>query len=244
LNSTVAESYQTSPIDAAVEILWNAGIVVVVSAGNSGPGILFPPANDPFVITVGATDDMGTPNINDDVMASFSTYGTTEDGFAKPDLVAPGRNILSLLASTDATIYNDHPANRVDAYMFRMSGTSMAAPMVSGAVALLLQNEPTLNPDQVKYRLLATANKDWNGYSATTAGEGYLDAYAAVETNTTAAANTGIQLSQLLSNNGNPIVWDSVGWESVGWESVGWESVGWESVGWESVGWECGIWDQ
>jgi serine protease AprX len=239
LNSAVAESYQTSPVDAAVEILWNAGIVVVVSAGNSGPGILFPPANDPFVISVGATDDMGTPNINDDVMASFSTYGTTEDGFAKPDLVAPGRNILSLLASTDATIYNDHPANRVDAYMFRMSGTSMAAPMVSGAVALLLQNEPTLNPDQVKYRLLATANKDWNGYSATTAGEGYLDAYAAVETNTTAAANTGIQLSQLLSNNGNPIVWDSVGWESVGWESVGWES-----VGWESVGWECGIWDQ
>ena len=60
MNSTVAESYQTSPIDAAVEILWFNGIVVVVSAGNSGPGIIFPPANDPFVITVGAADDMGT----------------------------------------------------------------------------------------------------------------------------------------------------------------------------------------
>ena len=145
---------------------------MVVSAGNSGQGIIFPPANDPFVITVGAADDMGTPNINDDVMASFSVYGTTEDEFAKPDLVAPGRNILSLLASTDAIVYTDHPANRVDTYMYRMSGTSMSAPMVSGAVALLLQNEPALNPDQVKYRLMTTANNSWSGYSTTDSRRG------------------------------------------------------------------------
>jgi serine protease AprX len=243
LNSTIAESYQTSPIDAAVEILWNAGIVVVVAAGNSGQGIMFPPANDPFVITVGAADDMGTSNINDDAMASFSAYGTTEDEFAKPDLVAPGRNILSLLASTNATAYIDHPANRVDTYMFRMSGTSMSAPMVSGAVALLLQNEPTLNPDQVKYRLMATANNDWSGYSGTTAGAGYLDIYEAVETNTTATANTGIQFSQLLSNNGNPIFWDSAGWNSAGWNSAGWNSAGWNSAGWNSAGWNSAGWN-
>ena len=95
MNSTVPESYHTSPIDAAVEILWFNGITVVVSAGNGGSGSIFPPANDPFVITVGATDDMGTAALNDDGVASFSAYGTTEDGFAKPDLVAPGRNILS-----------------------------------------------------------------------------------------------------------------------------------------------------
>ena len=244
LNSTVAESYQTSPIDAAVEILRNAGIVVVVAAGNSGQGIIFPPANDPFVITVGAADDMGTPNINDDAMASFSAYGTTEDEFTKPDLVAPGRNILSLLASTDATAYTDHPANRVDTYMFRMSGTSMSAPMVSGAVALLLQNEPTLNPDQVKYRLKATANNAWSGYSTTTAGGGYLDIYAAVETNTTATANTGIQLSQLLSNDSIPIMWDSAGWNSAGWNSAGWNSAGWNSAGWNSAGWNSDYWGE
>jgi serine protease AprX len=243
MNSTVAESYQTSPIDAAVEILWNSGIVVVVSAGNSGQGLVFPPANDPFVITVGAVDDLGTAAISDDTVAPFSVYGTTEDGFAKPDLVAPGRNILSLLASTDARVYTGHPANRVDTYMFRMSGTSMSAPMVSGAAALLLQSEPTLNPDQVKYRLMTTANKQWDGYSAEMAGAGYLDIYAAVGTNTSATANTGLQISQLLWNNGSPIIWDSVGWESVGWESVGWESVGWESVGWESVGWESVGWE-
>jgi serine protease AprX len=71
-NSTVAESYHTSPLDAAVEVLWFNEIVVVVSAGNQTNGILYPPANDPFVITVGATDDMGTISLNDDGVASFS----------------------------------------------------------------------------------------------------------------------------------------------------------------------------
>ena len=96
MNSAIAESYLTSPLCAAVEILWFNGITVVVSAGNNGgSGPVLPPANDPFVITVGAADDMGTASLSDDVVASFSAYGTTEDGFAKPDLIAPGRNILS-----------------------------------------------------------------------------------------------------------------------------------------------------
>src|SRR5687767_13808667 len=77
LNSTVAESYHTSPLDAAVEILWFNKIVVVASAGNSGNGAIYPPANDPFVITVGATDDNGTSSLADDIVASFSAYATT-----------------------------------------------------------------------------------------------------------------------------------------------------------------------
>jgi len=242
-NSTVAESYNTSPIDAAVEVLWFNGVVVVVSAGNSSSGAVYPPANDPFAITVGATDDMGTASINDDAVASFSTYGITEDGFAKPELVAPGRNIISLLASTSDNIYLNHPANRVDDSYFRMSGTSMSAPMVSGAVALLLENEPSLNPDQVKYRLMATANQDWPGYSSSSAGAGYLDAYAAVQDATTGTANTGVPPSQMLSTGGNSIAWNSVGWNSVGWNSVGWNSVGWNSVGWNSVGWNSVGWN-
>ena len=120
----------------------------------------------------------------------------------------------------------------------------MAAPMVSGAVALLLQDEPGLNPDQVKYRLMSTANKAWAGYNATTAGAGYLDVYAAVNGTSAETANTSQLPSQLLSTGPQPITWGSVGWESVGWESVGWESVGWESVGWESVGWESDYWDK
>ena len=243
MNSSVAESYQTSPIDAAVEVLWFNGIVVVVSAGNSGAGAVFPPANDPFVITVGATDEMGTPLLLDDAVTSFSAYGTTEDGFVKPDLVAPGRNILSLLASTNASAYANHPANQFNNDYFRMSGTSMSAPVVSGAVALLLQDEPNLNPDQVKYRLMATANKQWNGYNLTTAGAGYLDVFAAVNGTTTESANMGILASQLLSTGSDPINWNSVGWNSVGWNSVGWNSVGWNSVGWNSVGWNSVGWN-
>jgi serine protease AprX len=243
INSTVAESYETSPIDAAVEMLWFKGIVVVVSSGNSGTGAVYPPANDPFVITVGATDDMGTASISDDAMAAFSTYGITEDGFSKPDLVAPGRNIISLLASTSDNAYVYHPANRVDDKYYRMSGTSMAAPVVSGAAALMLQSNPTLNPDQVKYRLLETANKDWAGYDSSSAGAGYLDAYSAVQDDSTAAANLGLQPSQMLSTGDTPIAWDSVGWNSVGWNSVGWNSVGWNSVGWNSVGWNSVGWN-
>jgi serine protease AprX len=252
MNSALPESYHTSPVDAAVEILWFNGIVVVVAAGNNGNGTapvaLLPPANDPFVITVGATDDIGTPWLLDDAMATFSAYGTTENGFAKPDLVAPGRNIISLLASTNSRVYIDHPDHRVDDNYFRMSGTSMAAPMVTGAVALILQRNPNLNPDQVKYRLISTANQNWPGYNATKAGSGYLNTMAAVMGTSTQTANTGIAPSQMLTTGNDPITWgsvgwNSVGWNSVGWNSVGWNSVGWNSVGWNSVGWNTSIWD-
>jgi serine protease AprX len=242
LNSTVSESYNINPLNAAVEILWFNGIVVVVSAGNGGNGALYPPANDPFVITVGATDDEGTSNLSDDVVTNFSAYGTTQDGFAKPDLVAPGRNIISLMGNVNGVIPTQHPANRVDNTYFRMSGTSMSAPMVSGAVALLLEDEPNLNPDQVKYRLIATANKSWSGYTAAKAGAGCLDIYAAVYGTTTQTANTGTTASQLLWTGSTPPAWNSVQWGSVQWGSVQWGSVQWGSVQWGSVQWGSDYW--
>jgi serine protease AprX len=244
LNQSVSESYHTSPLDAAVEILWFNGVVVVVSAGNNGTATLYPPANDPFVITVGATDDRGTLSKSDDTVTTFSAYGITEDGFAKPDLVAPGHNIIGLLPKNDKlSMGKGHPKNQIDSTYFKMSGTSVSAPMVSGAIALLLQDEPELNPDQVKARLMATANKNWPGYNPTTAGAGYLDINAAVYANTTDIANQGVLPSQLLYTGDNPIAWNSVGWNSVGWNSVGWNSVGWNSVGWNSVGWNSDHWD-
>ena len=242
LNSTVAESYHTSPLDAAVEILWFNKIVVVASAGNRGNGAIYPPANDPFIITVGATDDKATNSISDDVLASFSAYGPTTDGIQKPDLVAPGTNIIARLVNQNMGLAGAHPSHKVGDQYFRMSGTSMAAPMVSGAVALLLQDEPGLTPDQVKFRLMSTANKSWSGYNATQSGAGYLDVYAAVRGTTTQSANTGTKPSQLLCTGPAPITWGSVGWNSVGWNSVGWNSVGWNSVGWNSVGWNSDYW--
>jgi len=223
-------------LDAAVEILWFNGIVVVVSAGNNGtadgPSTLYPPANDPFVITVGATEDKGTASLSDDNLAVFSAYGITEDGFTKPELVAPGRNLIAPLAAKASTVYTAHPLHRVGDYYFRMSGTSMSAPVVSGAVALLLQDEPNLNPDQVKYRLMATTSQSWS-YNPVQTGAGYLDVYAAVNGTTTANANQGIVVSQMLSTGSTPITWGSVGWNSVGWNTVGWNSVGWNSSLWD-----------
>jgi serine protease AprX len=249
LNQSVPESYHTSPLDAAVEILWFNGIVVVVSAGNNGTATLYPPANDPFVITVGATDDRNTLSMGDDMITTFSAYGITEDGFAKPDLVAPGRNIIGVLPENDKVHMGmGHPNNRVDVTYFKMSGTSVSAPIVSGAVALLLQDEPNLTPDQVKYRLMTTANKNWTGYNAASAGAGYLDVFAAVNSTVTESANQGIMPSLMLATgedavNFNSVGWNSVGWNSVGWNSVGWNSVGWNSVGWNSVGWNSDHWD-
>jgi serine protease AprX len=247
LNSTVSESYKTSPLDAAVEILWFNKIVVVVSAGNAGAGTIYPPANDPFVITVGAVDDKGTKSLTDDTIPAFSAYGATQDGFTKPDLVAPGVNIVAKIINQNMGLAGAHPANKVNNQYFRMSGTSMAAPMVSGAAALLLQDEPNLTPDQVKYRLTATANKTWSGYNAAKAGAGYLDAYAAITATSTASANTGLTASTLLTTGTQPITstvsWNSVSWNSVSWNSVSWNSVSWNSVSWNSVSWNSVSWN-
>jgi serine protease AprX len=244
LNSSVAQSYHTSPLDAAVEVLWFNGIVVVASAGNNGTSTLFPPANDPFVITVGATDDKATLNTDDDTVATFSAYGLDENGFAKPELVAPGWLITGLLPENDKlSMGRAHASNRVDTTYFKMSGTSVSAPMVSGAIAILLQDEPDLTPDQVKYRLMATANKDWPGYDPATAGAGYLDINAAVYSTTTESANTGLPASQLLLTGSDAVAWNSVNWNSVNWNSVNWNSVNWNSVNWNSVNWNSVNWN-
>lgn len=248
LNSSVAESYHTSPLDAAIEILWFNQIVVVVSAGNNGEGIdngiLYPPANDPFAVVVGAVNDMGTAATGDDILADFSAFGTTESGFAKPDLVAPGTNIVSLLSNHNSLLAGEHADHIVDGShgghddYFSMSGTSMASAVTTGAVALLLQDEPELTPDQVKYRLMATASSFGEGN-----GAGYLNIYNAVHGNTTGSANTGIEASQLLWSGDEPVTWDSVSWNSVSWNSVSWNSVSWNSVSWNSVSWNSVYWE-
>lgn len=242
LNSAEMESYHTNPLCAAVEILWFNGIVVVVSGGNNGNANLYPPANDPFVITVGSVDDKGTTAIADDSLASFSAFGRTADGISKPDLVAPGKNIVSLMGNASGLLPVTYPANKVGTAYFKMSGTSVSAPMVAGAAVLLLEDEPGLTPDQVKYRLVSTANKAWAGYQANKAGGGILDVFAAVNGSSTESANTGLQASQLLWSGDEAVAWDSVAWNSVAWNSVAWNSVAWNSVAWNSVAWNSDYW--
>ncbi|MGB9593398.1 MAG: S8 family serine peptidase, partial [Anaerolineae bacterium] len=240
MNSATAQSYHTSPLDAALEILWFNGIVVIVSAGNNGgvsangivPGVLYPPANDPFVITVGASDDMSTPYTWDDILTPFSAFGVTEDGFWKPEIVAPGAHIINLLAGPDCTIAVQHPEALYGGFL-RLSGTSMAAAVTSGAVALLLQARPDLNPDQVKMLLKASATP----LNQTGAGAGILNVYNAIHMQGVGTANTGTPASALLWTGSDPVNWGSVNWGSVNWGSVNWGSVNWGSVNWGSVNW-------
>ena len=168
IESTVEGSYHDSALDAAVEILWFNGVVVVASGGNKTDGkgydpTMAAPANDPFIITVGAADEKGDSRRKNDSVASFTSFVMTKDGYLKPDIMAPGKDIISVLAG-NSSWDEEHPDRVIlNGEYFRISGTSMAAPMVSGAVALLLQAEPNLTPDQVKFRLVRFRRVGWGG---------------------------------------------------------------------------------
>ncbi len=152
LSSTVAESYRTDPLDAAAESAWFSGLAVVTAAGNEGAAndaVTFAPANDPWVITAGALDDRGTFTRLDDVLASWSSRGLTQDGVRKPEVLAPGARIVSTLAP-NSDFQHLCPECVVDSRYFRAGGTSMSAAVVSGAAALLLEEHPTWSPAQVK----------------------------------------------------------------------------------------------
>lgn len=260
-------SYTQDPLCQAVEAAWNSGIVVVVAAGNlgrlsvsgsNGFGTITAPGNDPFVITVGATKSNGLSTPQSETKASYSSKGpTTYDHVVKPDLVAPGNAIVSL-AAPGATLEAAYPHDVVagsdgKADYFTLSGTSMATPAVAGAAALMLEEQNTLTPDQLKARLMKTAYK--MGISSTSAyvphlsmsfldyydlfsvGSGLLNVQAATTDTDLAPANVGAALSpyavynqqtgtvSLVYGNGT-VSSDSVVWgSSVVWgTSVVWGS--------------------
>jgi serine protease AprX len=157
--STQAESYTTDPLDAAVEAAWFDGITVVAAAGNLGnapDAVDYSPGNDPYVMTVGASDEQGTSYGPGDVEASWSSQGTTQDGFTKPDVLAPGAHILTTLAPNSA-FATMCPTCVIDGSYFQVSGTSLAAPIVAGIAADLLAAHPNWTPDMVKGAIVNTA---------------------------------------------------------------------------------------
>ena len=154
LNAATPQSYKTDPLDAAVEAAWMHGLVVVVAAGNRGSAsdaVQYAPANDPYVITVGGVDENGTADPSDDTVASWSSHGTTQDGVQKPDVYAPGAHIVSVLApNSDFANSNCSGCVLAGGQYIQTSGTSMAAPVIAGLVADLLQVHPRWTPAQVK----------------------------------------------------------------------------------------------
>jgi serine protease AprX len=200
LNLSVAagvyESFTKDPLTLAAKRAVDAGIVVVAAAGNRGRGAtgrahyggIASPGNAPWVLTVGAAGDMGTVDRRDDVVAAFSSRGPTAiDESAKPDLVAPGVGIEST-ADPSSTLFAANPQSRIwgttrstasEPYL-SLSGTSMAAPVVTGAIALMLQANGALTPNAVKAILEYTAETR-EGVDHLTQGAGFLNARGAVE---------------------------------------------------------------
>jgi serine protease AprX len=185
LGHPVYEALDVDPLVQAVDALWDAGVVVVCAAGNSGRdghGTVSSPCNSRKVITVGALNDRKTADLTDDTVATYSSRGPSRlDLVAKPDLIAPGNRIVST-RSAGSHLDLLFPASRVagdssqpDVFEhFELSGTSMAAPFVSGAAALMLEQDPSLNPATVKARLMLSAKKAAVGDPFAT-GAGLLD---------------------------------------------------------------------
>jgi serine protease AprX len=244
-----------NPLDMAVEEAWNSGIAVVAAAGNAGPfnGTILSPGDDPLVITVGAVDDLAQPVVADDEMTNFSSVGpTTPDGWAKPDLVAPGRSVVSL-AAPGSTVYEENPSARIGTGNFVGSGTSFSAAITSGAAALILEQDPSLTPDELKARLLGTANPGPVG-NPFVDGHGVLDASAAA-----AAApmdlrqsTVGVLVAKLgstvsLSPTGpadswNPELWTGATWTGSAWSGSAWKGSAWSGSAWNGFAWSGSAW--
>jgi serine protease AprX len=268
------QSYLVDPLDYAVERAWFAGIFVVVAAGNRGPdaGTISKPGDDPFVLTVGASVTKSSTDRSYDVAAAFSSRGPTQDGFSKPDLLAPGISIVSI-RDPDSTIDQAHSGARVGDNYFKGTGTSQAAAVISGVAARLFEQSPGLSPNVAKKLLGAAAFKNLNSMSG--AGKGLADSKAAHDLlaggwNT--SANIGLTPStgtgSLEQSRGSfhvridlpsdglgaadsdqaldPLTGeiDALGndWGKLGWNSTGLVSGQLMNLGWANTSWSTSAW--
>ncbi len=272
LHSSVAESYKVSPLDAAVEALWFNGVFVVVAAGNLGSApdaVSYPPANDPFVMTVGAIDDMGTSSFGDDVTTNWSSSGATQDGFPKPELLTPGRDIISTI-DTSSYLYNTYPSKIVDQSYFRLSGTSMAAGVMSGVAALVLERHPDWTPGQLKCTLIATS-RQLSGPSAAfkvpRAGNASNQSGPSCNSDAALAPSAGLgpvfkvgAVAWVLGEPSSKAVADSIGldmaaagiqgaslasvdWSAIQWSAIKWDAIKWDAIKWDAIQWSAIKWD-
>jgi serine protease AprX len=252
------------PLNRAVEALWLNGVVVVAAAGNygteAGPSrVVYSPASDPFVITVGASDVNGTPDTRDDTPAPWSAWGHTPDGFFKPELAAPGRWMRGAVPAS-STLKSSFPERSLEGGYMWMSGTSFAAPVVSGIAATILSRNPTWTPDQVKGALMLTTGVPDGYWAGGALGVGVVDGKSAMSAsppNPNAALgqfvytdSTGLrrfrgllwQLTALTNPSWASASWSSASWANASWSSASWANASWSSASWSSASWSSASW--
>ena len=255
LHASNSSSFTHDPLDKAVEKLWFGGVTVVAAAGNyglpNGPsGVLYAPGNDPFVITVGAADMDGNPNPKNDTAPSWSAYGDTNDGFQKPEVSADGRYMVGPIPMT-STLASQKASNLVSPGYIQLSGTSFAAPIVSGIAAQILARNPSWGPDQVKGALMATARPT---PSAVPGSLGLGEVNAVRSVTATSVPNPNRALEQFLAPDpagGGLPIFDAVSWSdtakaNVSWDAVSWGDVSWgdtlAAVSWADISWSDVSW--
>jgi serine protease AprX len=209
--------------------------------------VLYAPANDPFVLTLGALDVNNTPSVSDDFNAPWSSFGYTFDGFAKPELGAAGRFMIGAVPPS-STMPVTHPDRVIASGFVRMSGTSFSTPIAAGAAADLLALHPSWTPDQVKGALMVSAQPISAAASPGSSGVGELklDAAALVTT----PPNPNASLDQFLvvdPNGGTTPVFDAVSWVDAvtadpSWDASTWNDASWGEASWGEASWGDASW--
>jgi serine protease AprX len=277
LGAKITAPAEYDPLAMAVEAAWKSGIVVVAAAGNEGefgPGGILSPANEPHVITVGADDTRQTRPTDDDIICYYSSVGPTLfDEYAKPDVVAPGNRNISLRVpgsfvdtnwpENQIPVADYIPGAPVDAtpQYFKLSGTSTSAPVVSGIAALMLDADPTLTPDDIKLRLMETADP-LPETSVHQQGAGVVDVPEALTSSlkangptlsedlgdgTTilpAAVYEGFEDYAWLKFKWTKFKWTKFKWTGTDWQKFKWTGVSWDKFKWTKFKWTGVDWDK